>query len=87
MDIDQSGSLDRDEFLQVMMVLCSNVLTRVMVQCENRYIFDCCCDVITIIVISHPHSLTHPSLSNREHDAHYCATRGTVHSRRAVLHQ
>jgi hypothetical protein len=37
MDVDQSGSLDRDEFLQVMMVLCSNVLTRVMVQCENRY--------------------------------------------------
>ena len=37
MDVDQSGSLDRDEFLQVMVVLCSNVLTRVMVQCENRF--------------------------------------------------
>lgn len=43
MDVDQSGSLDREEFLQVMMVLCSNVLTRVMVQCENR------CMVIVII--------------------------------------
>jgi Ca2+-binding EF-hand superfamily protein len=34
MDVDQSGSLDREEFLHVMMVLCSNVVTRVMVQCK-----------------------------------------------------
>jgi Ca2+-binding EF-hand superfamily protein len=32
MDIDQSGSLDREEFTQVMTVLCSNVFTRVMAQ-------------------------------------------------------
>lgn len=32
MDVDKSGSLDRKEFQQVMMVLCSNVLTRVMAQ-------------------------------------------------------
>jgi Ca2+-binding EF-hand superfamily protein len=35
MDVDQSGSLDREEFLHVMMVLCSNVVTRVMVQCKS----------------------------------------------------
>lgn len=32
MDVDHSGSLDRPEFIQVMTVLCSNVLTRVMAQ-------------------------------------------------------
>jgi len=32
MDVDNSGSLDREEFTQVMTVLCSNVLTRVMAQ-------------------------------------------------------
>ena len=32
MDVDHSGALDRQEFHEVMTVLCSNVLTRVMVQ-------------------------------------------------------
>jgi Ca2+-binding EF-hand superfamily protein len=37
MDVDQSGSLDREEFLHVMMILCSNVFTRVMVQCKPLF--------------------------------------------------
>jgi Ca2+-binding EF-hand superfamily protein len=32
MDVDHSGTLDRDEFREVMMVLCSNIFTRVLVQ-------------------------------------------------------
>uniref|UniRef100_A0A7S1UZZ3 EF-hand domain-containing protein n=1 Tax=Grammatophora oceanica TaxID=210454 RepID=A0A7S1UZZ3_9STRA len=32
MDADKSGSLDREEFLEVMTVLCSNVVSRVMAQ-------------------------------------------------------
>lgn len=33
MDVDDSGSLDKEEFREVMMVLCSNIFTRVLVQC------------------------------------------------------
>jgi hypothetical protein len=32
MDVDHSGTLDREEFTEVMTVLCSNVFTRVMAQ-------------------------------------------------------
>ena len=47
MDVDQSGSLDKEEFREVMMVLCSNIFTRVMVQCKNGvyyiiYMSICC---------------------------------------------
>jgi Ca2+-binding EF-hand superfamily protein len=35
MDVDHSGTLDQDEFREVMMVLCSNIFTRVLVQCTH----------------------------------------------------
>jgi hypothetical protein len=39
MDLDQSGSLDKDEFRQVMMVLFGNVIFRVLVQWAMTLVF------------------------------------------------
>ena len=42
MDVDDSKSLNQEEFKQVMMVLCSNIFTRVLVQCKcNIYVYMC----------------------------------------------
>lgn len=54
MDVDDSGSLDKEEFREVMMVLCSNIFTRVMVQCTlsvplcNVWIMTCSLTSTTI---------------------------------------
>jgi hypothetical protein len=55
MDVDHSGTLDRDEFREVMMVLCSNIFTRVLVQCTYYCIL--CIYIYMYIVCVYTHYL------------------------------
>ena len=57
MDTDRSGDLDEDEFLQLMMIMCSQILTRVAMQWALTLmivplIADAILDVIKIVVVS-----------------------------------
>lgn len=96
MDVDDSGSLDKEEFREVMMVLCSNIFTRVLIQCAFLVFvcvlvacFTCGYSLLLLpfVASSHHRCTCHSLLPlSRVHDAHYCSTRGPVYIGYYLVH-